>query len=102
MLLALNEEEPRRQHLIRYQHWWNDPDHAGSLDELWPDATYDHGHIRAPEGTIDWPDGGESMRPQQLLNAMREGTRLKQLGPNVLYSYLDSLRDSGLLKVIRS
>ena len=42
------------------------------------------------------------MRPQQLLNALRERTRQVQMGPDVPYSHLDPLRDSGLMKVVRS
>ena len=88
--------------------------HVGSLDELWPNrirlrrawcavilsARLDS--LVDLEGAIHWPEGGERLRPQQLLNAMREQTP-GQMGPDVPYSHLDPLRDSGLTaKVVRS
>jgi hypothetical protein len=105
MLLAQSEHEPRRKHLIRYYHWWNDPDHAGAIDEMWPDyqtTISNNQRVKVAEGTIFWPEGGETMRPQQLLNTMRDRTLQLQMGPDVSYSHLDSLRDSSPMKVVRS
>jgi hypothetical protein len=92
-LLSKEESCPQRQHLTQHHRFWNNPDNAGSLDEI----------ERASRGGDEgWPQDWMSMEPRQILNIMREHHRIQGLGSDVQYSYLDYLPDSGQLKVLRS
>jgi hypothetical protein len=91
-VLAMDRESPPFKHFVRYAAWWVDPANAHVLDEL--DRTRARFECAEPRRwEIIWPEGGESMQPPMLLNRMRELERLHQLGPDVHYSHLDSLKD---------
>ena len=95
-VLAMDRESPPFKHFVRYAAWWVDPANAHVLDEL--DRTRARFEFAEPRRWAQiWPEGGESMQPPMLLNRMRDNyrelERLRQLGPDVHYSHLDSLKD---------
>ena len=98
-VLAMDRESPPFKHFVRYAAWWVDPANAHVLDELdRARALFECTIHQTEDGKTRWaqawPEGGESMQPLTLLNRMRELKRLHlQLGPDVHYSHLDSLKD---------
>ena len=117
-ILMMDRESPLFKHFVRYAAWWGDPANANVLDELdRARELFESTHPRQGHQTEDdktrwaqaWPVGGESMQPPTLLNRMRELERLRQLGPDVHYSLLDSLKDptaepssTHVLRILRS
>ena len=94
----MDRESPPFKHFVRYAAWWVDPANAHVLDELDRARALFECTIHQTEDDKTrwaqaWPEGGESMRPLTLLNRMRELNLLRQLGPDVHYSHLDSLKD---------
>mmetsp|Transcript_31725 Transcript_31725/g.109710 ORF Transcript_31725/g.109710 Transcript_31725/m.109710 type:complete len:177 (+) Transcript_31725:228-758(+) len=89
-LLDLDEHDARRQHLLRHHGSWNHPDRGGCLDEL-----------RDCEDASEIA-GFAEMEPPQLINVLRERTRLRMLGSNVHYKHLDDLQGTSELFVLRS
>jgi hypothetical protein len=85
-------DDHRREHLVKHYTFWNDPDNIGSIDEIARDSL-------SPE---HWPDNWETMNTRQFLNRLRDTTKQIQLGPEVKYDYLDGLKDTGCMKVLRS
>ena len=56
---------------------------------------------------MDWPLGGEKLKPPTLLRRLREVADLRQLGPDVHFSHLDRYEDPPAegehsLRVLRS
>ena len=113
----MDRESPLFKHFVRYAAWWVDPANANVLDDLDRARVLFECTIQTIHQTEDgktrwaqaWPEGGESMQPPTLLNRMRELERLRQLGPDVHYSLLDSLKDptaepssTHVLRILRS
>ena len=98
-ILESGHESPPCKHLVRFATFWGDVDHVDVLDELEAAADWYRAwrHNSSPETSRrwseGWPDGGEAMPPQMLLNCMRELERQRQLGPDVRYQHLDGLAD---------
>ena len=122
-ILALDAECPVRQHLIAHHEWWNDDENANALDELAAAAQWYKSHIQLPPffflkwsvhgrhvelpPWMDWPLGGEKLKPPTLLRRLREVADLRQLGPDVHFSHLDRYEDPPAegehsLRVLRS
>lgn len=91
-ILSRPEDDHRREHLVKHYTFWNDPDNIGLIDEIARDSL-------SPE---HWPDNWETMNPRQFLNRLRDTTKQIQLSPEVKYDYLDGLKDTGCMKVLRS
>ncbi|KAJ1461270.1 hypothetical protein M885DRAFT_558392 [Pelagophyceae sp. CCMP2097] len=89
-LLDLDEHDARRQHLLRHHGSWNHPDRGGCLDKL-----------RDCEDASEIA-GFAEMEPPQLINVLRERTRLRMLGSNVHYKHLDNLQGTSSLAMLRS
>lgn len=56
---------------------------------------------------MDWPEGGEKLKPPTLLRRLREVADLRQLGPDVRFAHLDCYEDPPAggehsLRVLRS
>ncbi|KAJ1453327.1 hypothetical protein M885DRAFT_567734 [Pelagophyceae sp. CCMP2097] len=79
-----------QRHLLRHHGSWNHPDRGGCLDEL-----------RDCEDASEIA-GFAEMEPPQLINVLRERTRLRMLGSNVHYKHLDDLQGTSSLAVLRS
>ncbi|KAJ1453272.1 hypothetical protein M885DRAFT_524664 [Pelagophyceae sp. CCMP2097] len=81
--------EMLRDHLLRHHGSWDQPDRGGCLDEL-------HSCTNPREIA-----GFAEMEPPELINVLRERTRLQNLGPDVHYDRLDDLQGTSSLAMLR-
>ena len=104
LLLSSDEGSPQRRHLLRFSNYWNNVDTVGALHEIAEEALKWKRMTSSREADDDylWPDNGDEMKPNQLLNALRNAALERMHGPNVSFDFLNPLTDAASIRILQT